>query len=314
MIWNDTVSIAETVKEYVEKNKKIPTKVKGLTYAEYGCLLTKAVISPGKELVKLNIKNAPNPNGDNVNITFSKKEYVNLAKIINKFISTNNRLPNYVIYNNKKINPKLCIYCFAKIVTFYNANKRLPNTCTFNSGVFKSSSVKSKNKHGHAIKSGCDNVGQNNGYYCGCHSIQEVFRNLTGKVVKQSTIARVAGTTTSGTDHKGLETAVAWFNKKYGYNLCVEWKNLSDIGWKGIKKIIDSNNQDCVIHNKYRMKWGHYEVINNLNDGIVKVQNSLGDKCSKGCYCGYVEKRSTNEFTSYIQLISQKSIMIITKK
>lgn len=149
--WNDTVSVAKTVKEYVEKNKKIPTKVKGLTYAEYGCLLTKAVISPDKELMKSKNNPAPKPSGNKVNLTLSKSEYVNIAKIINKFISKNNRLPNYVTYKNKKINPKVCIYCFAKIVTFYNNNKRLPNNCAFNSNVFKTS-VKKKNKYGRSTK------------------------------------------------------------------------------------------------------------------------------------------------------------------
>lgn len=168
-------------------------------------------------------------------------------------------------------------------------------------------------KYGHATKSGCDNMGQNTGYYCGCHSLQEVFRNLTGKVVPQSTIASWAGTTSSGTGHWGLETAVAKFNREYGFNLTVEWRNLSDIGWGGVKKIIDSNNQDIVFHSCYRNRWGHYEVVNSLTSDNIKVQNSLGSYCGR-CYCGYVENRTPSTFRSYIGGISQKSLMIITKK
>jgi len=171
-----------------------------------------------------------------------------------------------------------------------------------------------KKKYGHATKHGCDNIGQNNGYYCGCHSLQEVFRNLTGIVVPQSTIAEVCGTTSDGTDHDGLNTCVAWFNRKYGYNLSVEWKNFSDLGWNGIRKIVNSNNQDCIIHNLYRNQYGHYEVVNKILDSSTYVQNSLGERCNYPCYCGYVEDRSQSEYRSYISGISQKSIMVITNK
>ena len=169
-------------------------------------------------------------------------------------------------------------------------------------------------KHGHATSHGCDNMGQNNGHNCGPHSMQEVIRNLTGKVIPQKTIAAVCGTTSDGTDHAGLNTFIAWFNKKYGFNLKSEWKNFSELGWNGIKKIVDSNNKDCIIHNNYRNRWGHYEVVNKVSDNNIKVQNSLGDYCSGSCYCGYVEDRTPAEFRSYINGISQKSVMVITNE
>ena len=168
-------------------------------------------------------------------------------------------------------------------------------------------------KYGHSTRSGCDNMGQNNGYYCGCHSLQEVFRNLYNIVVPQKTIAGWCGTTTDGTSHEGLNNGVANFNKKYNKNLKVSWKNFSELGWDGIKKIVNSTNQDCIIHNLYRNQWGHYEVVNNISSNI-NVQNSLGDKCNAGCYCGYIEYRTQSEYHSYINGISQKSIMILTKE
>lgn len=171
-------------------------------------------------------------------------------------------------------------------------------------------------KYSHATKSGCDNMGQNNSVYCGPHSLQEVIRNLTGIVVPQSTLAGWAGTTSAGTSHQGLETAVAQFNKKYSKNLKVTWKYFSEVGWSGIDKIIKSNNQDAIIHNLYRRTEsgggdGHYEVVNAVSNN-VNVQNSLGSKCSNGCYCGYIEYRSQSTFTYYINGISQKSVMVIT--
>lgn len=167
-------------------------------------------------------------------------------------------------------------------------------------------------KYGHATKNGCDNKGQNTSVYCACHSLQEVFRNLTNIIVPQSTIAKWAGTTSGGTSHAGIRTAVAQFNKKYKKNLKVVEKNHSEIGWDGVKKIIASKNQDCIIHNLYRNKYGHYEVVNSVGNVNVNVQNSLGSKCAKGCYCGYTELRTRAAFKSYINGISQKSMIIIT--
>ena len=81
-----------------------------------------------------------------------------------------------------------------------------------------------------------------------------------------------------------------------------------------VKKVIDSNDKDCIIHNLYRNQWGHYEVINKVYDDYCDVQNSLGDTCSSGCYYGYVEERYLSTFRSYISGISQKSVMVITNE
>ena len=302
--YKEIISKAKACKNNVTKNYKL-----GIT-DKWSYPFAKAILNPGKDIKKITFGDNPNPIQEKISETATKTEYIKLAKQIVEFVEgPKNRLPNYVTFRGKKVAPRLLTYDFAKILVRYDSTKKLQNEVKIVSSVF----TNPHKKHGHATASGCDNRGQNNGYYCGCHSLQEVFRNLTGKVVPQSTIASVAGTTTSGTDHDGLNTVVAWFNRQYGFNLKVEWKNFSDIGWTGIKKIVDSNNQDCVIHNRYRNKYGHYEVINSISGSNVKVQNSLGDKCSNGCYCGYVEDRTTSEFRSYISGISQKSVMVITK-
>ena len=92
-------------------------------------------------------------------------------------------------------------------------------------------------------------------------------------------------------------------------------KSFKDLGWKGIGKILANPKQDIIFHNCYRLKYGHYEVANqvNTNTNIEKVLNSLGDKCTSSCYCGYVESRSAAEFKKYMDAISQKSLIILTK-
>ena len=136
------------------------------------------------------------------------------------------------------------------------------------------------------------------------------------KDFSQKTLAGWAGTTTKGTSHDGIRTAVAYVNKKKGTNIKVTEKTFTEIGgWKGIAKVLANKNQDIIFHNKYRLKYGHYEVMNQLNltTNYAKVLNSLGDKCTNTCHCGYVEYRSSKTMKLYMDALSQKSVLILIK-
>ena len=303
----------ELYNKSVELYNNIRKKGKNGQSSKWAYYYCKCILNGKKDVPQKFVQaDAKNVTGQSINQKLTKAEYTAKMKKYCEWVEKHKSLPNYITIKDKKIKPKIWNAYVGCLYKVYYETGKLPASQPIKSNIYGTTST--NKKHGHATKSGCDNRGQNNGYYCGCHSLQEVFRNLTGKVVPQSTIASVAGTTTSGTDHGGLNTAVAWFAKKYGYNLSVEWKNFSDLGWSGIKKIIDSNNQDCVIHNLYRNKWGHYEVINKVSNDNIKVQNSLGYKCTSSCYCGYEENRSPSTFRSYMSGISQKSVMIITRK
>ena len=310
--------MAKDIKANVEKNYTIPTKLTydGINYyqLEFAYAMAYGLHHLKTDFTIPNFDAFKNPYGDKIDETISLLECKNQAKRVYNHIIKNAEVPNRVLVKGTKnyfIDIRHWIYYIAKMLVYYDEHKDLPLTCKFDSKAFEKPPAPSKKKYGHSKKSGCENMGQNNDYYCACHSLQEVFRNLTGVVINQSTIASVCGTTTAGTGHAGMNSCVAWFNKKYGYNLKVEWKNFSELGWNGIKDIINSNNKDCIIHNNYRDRWGHYETINGVYDNI-NVQNSLGDTCSYGCFCGYIEYRTKREFESYINGISQKSVMVIT--
>ena len=153
-------------------------------------------------------------------------------------------------------------------------------------------------------------LGQKTGYTCGPHSLMQCIHRLTGEDVSEMTLASVCGCTTDGTDHEGLATGLAWFNREYGYNLKMEWKNFSEVGFEGTQQLID--NGACFHHIYYRLYAGHYEVPKWTGGDPIYVLNSLGDNCGDG-YCGYIEERSRSTHQAYINGINQKSVCIITR-
>ena len=153
-------------------------------------------------------------------------------------------------------------------------------------------------------------LGQRTGYTCGPHSLMQCIYRLTGIELSEMELASICGTTSDGTDHDGLATGLAWFNRKYGYNLKMNWYNFSEIGFDGTQKAID--NGACFHHILYRDQYGHYEVPKWTNGNPIYVLNSLGNYCGGG-YCGYIEERTRSEHQSYINGISQKSVCIITR-
>lgn len=303
MSYNGYLYLLNRIAYWLQKNNKKVT--------------TKKEYTIGKESKTLEvILNTIKKHGTNYN----SNEYI--GRYVEHIITTNkddNDLPNYVLSKDGKRQYSKAAYkdMVKRVTAFRKKEGRNPKTVkgayiTVTSSTSTSSSTSIKSKYGRSTKHGCNNMGQNNGHFCGPHMLQEMFRNLTGIVVPQSTIASWAGTTSSGTDHNGLNTAVAMFNKKYNKKLKVEWKNFSDVGWSGIKKILNSKNQDCGLHELYRLTWGHYTNYDKVYDDTVHVHNSLGDTCSS-CYCGYIENRTKSTAQNYLKGISQKSVMIITR-
>ena len=319
------VKISKKIKEYVEKHHKLPGSVSvdevDYTYMQAGYLISKAVNNPGKSVELIKVGKAPKKMGETVDLKLTIDEYKSLAKKLSDFIEdkSHKRLPNYLSSKGKKIKQRVFIYSFSKILVFYDNEKRLPDTCKFKTSetVAKSKDTKSssKMKYGHATKHGCDNMGQNTPYFCACHGFQEIIRNLYNIVISQKVLAKIMGTTSSGTDHQGIHTAVAWFNREYNKNLVLTERYFSDLGVEGLKKIIASDNQDFLTHIAYQLKYGHYENVNSINGSTWDIQNSLGSKCENGCYCGHKENRSFATEKAWINAkTGVKSILVFTRK
>ena len=337
---------APQIKSFIEKYKRIPKTctIGNTTLSPYGAayLLSK-VVQDKFQSNEVNLANVIVYDGDvkfsdTINEKIMKDDYL---KMINNFIHfciTNKRVPRYITTQKSKtrVSFELFLYCLCKIIVFYQNNNTLPNYCNFNK-TYKSntgssnktvkkednkSTSKSTNTNiytssPHPTKPGCGGMGQDTSYYCGVSALQKCLFKFGIKDFSQKTLAGWAGTTTKGTSHDGIRTAVAYVNKKKGTNIKVTEKTFTEIGgWKGIAKVLANKNQDIIFHNKYRLKYGHYEVMNQLNltTNYTKVLNSLGDKCTNTCYCGYVEDRSSKTMKQYMDAVSQKSLLILTKQ
>lgn len=154
-----SIELSKKIQSYVDKNKCLPSKVivnnVEYSYPVAGYFILKNVVNIKENVKKISVSKPPNGTGDIINITIEKEKYISLAKTLVKFVEKNKRLPNYLEYNNKKISPRAFIYAYAKILVFYNTEKRLPKTCLFTSSVFGSNGTNvsvSKTKGGTVCK------------------------------------------------------------------------------------------------------------------------------------------------------------------
>ena len=296
--WKQIKWKAIECKNNVEKSYKI-----GI-YTQWGYYFAKAIVNPYKEIERIKtMKTAPKPQGDKVKFRISRKDYIQLSKNLISFVEKKNRMPNYLTYQNKRIRCRLYVYMFSKILHYRNYHDDFPAFVDINYQYFYP--PKKEVLHDYLLEEGCSGIGQCTSYFCGPNSLQQCFHRLTGIRVSEYDIANVAGTTVDGTDHEGLETAIALFNRKYNKNVKIEWYNFSELSWSRIKEMTNTGAVFC--HLLYRNRWGHYEVLKSVNDDLT-ILNSLGDACGNGTYCGYIETRSKSEQESYISGISQKSI------
>ena len=161
------MAAATKVRNYVNSYKRLPETVTVGSYKisieEFSYLMSESIVGLNKgsiSSVKIleGIQDVES-GGDSMNAKIYKEQYVDLANRAMTYIQ-NNKVPAryaaaYSSSNSKIGNAgfDLYTYCFAKILVFYDANKYLPNYCTFESSVFGSSSDSSESVLSNVIDS-----------------------------------------------------------------------------------------------------------------------------------------------------------------
>lgn len=335
-------SIANTVKKYIDKNKKLPSSVtinsKKYTWPQLWYIFSYAVTYPGKSLSKVPaVKKSPKVDGKVINEKITASDYKDQAKRILQYIKQKGHAPPFVttVKSKTRVRPRVSIDALARAVVYYYEKKKLL-TVTFNSKRFKSSSKPTTTCPGprytsspHWTEQGAGYLGQINPYNCGPHSVRQSIKKF-GINISESTLASWAGTTTSGTDHDGINTAIAMAAKKAGVKIDVEWKNFSELGssdaarFKALGELLCQKNVAAFLHILYSGagdyydpddECGHYEPLDRVNveTKYVRALNSLGSRDGYGYY-GHLQDRTFNLEAQYISGISQKSVCILRKK
>lgn len=333
---------AKEIKQFIEKNKTLPKfcTINGNSYDIYttAYLLAKFLQNRTKKDISVQTTKQPSiTTKSNINEKVLPNDYLDMTSRFVKYCETNKKVPSYVLTKKSKtkVSFELFTYCLSKIIAFYSNNSNtLPAYCTFNSSdiqnkttnktttqkttttststtnkiVKKSNCENPYTSSPHYTTEGCNKLGQCTGYYCAPHSIHQAIRKFGITQFSEKQIASWAGTTTGGTGHPGVNTAIAKISKESGIKLKVQWKNFSDMGatdkerFANIAKILCKSNTAIIWHIIYinggsgtsGKKFGHYECIDKINTSTsyVRALNSLGDEKSDGSYKGRLQDRA----------------------
>lgn len=310
--YDDYKKIANRISYWILKNNK---RIK--TRKEYSLSGKKANYDTVKKTI---LKNQNTNNGWG-------RKFLEAAVIDNKDTSL---FPNYVTYNNKKYSKTEYIYMAKYVTSWWKTHDKAPATVPTKKSSSNSNCKNPYTSKPHYTDSGCNKLGQCTPYYCGPHSIHQGFRKFGVTNISEATLAGWAGTTTSGTDHDGLNTAIKKAAKKAGIDVDIKWYNFSDLGksvkerFETLAKMICKKNVFAFTHIGYQCSgecssgtvFGHYEMLDQIDVKNQKVRalNSLGSRCGGNSYCGHLQWRSYALEAHFISNISQKSICVVTKK
>lgn len=123
------VKIAKEIRKNVQTKQKLGRSTK---WSYYFC----KIILDKKDVEKIPITKAFSPQQSKMSKQVKKADYLKLIKQYVDFVQLNNRLPNYIIYDEKKIKPRMFCYTLAKIIRYREKYGKLPKTVTISSYVF----------------------------------------------------------------------------------------------------------------------------------------------------------------------------------
>ena len=208
---SQVVSAAISLKSYVLSNKVLPSTVTvgGVKYscAQFSYLMSVAVqyLKSGKSSsTKISVGDVSNRSASfSVSNTLSLADCIVIAKCVSDSGSTSKVLYSYVSLRSVKYDYRVYTYAFAKILAFYKSNGRLPNTCLFESGVFKSNTNANGSISGITYKKGINEV-------CTETSLAEYLK-ASGRCALNTNIKNLASSLTKGCSST-LEKATVIFN------------------------------------------------------------------------------------------------------
>ena len=270
-----------------------------------------------------------------------------LCKIIVFYYNNFNNYPSYCIFNSSDIKNTITetLKATKTTTTSTPSVKKTTNTkktttttnakkATTTTNAKKATPTKCQNPYTsspHYTSHGCNKLGQCTGYFCAPHSIHQAMKKFGITKYSEKTIAGWAGTTSSGTGHPGINTAIAKISKETGIKLSVKWKNFSDMGattnerFANVAKLLCKDNTAVIWHIAYinggnstsGTHFGHYEYVDkiNTNTKFIRALNSLGNKNPNGSYQGKLQDR-TFDIQGYFARNTpggQPALCIITK-
>ena len=127
-------------KEILNQSKTCQNNVKkqyktGMS-SKWSYYFAKAIISPKKDITKLDIDDAKNPDATHISNQISRKHYLDICARLINYVERNKRLPNYVSYGNYKLTAHLLTEILSRVLVYYGDNGKLPNYVNANSKVF----------------------------------------------------------------------------------------------------------------------------------------------------------------------------------
>lgn len=132
----EIIASSKTVKNYIEKNRKLPTSVKigGVSYstADYLYLASKAIVNLKAGNTKsISVKDINDPSKPKSTYSSGNlNDYLAVAKSVVKTADSKGKMPNSVSSKIGIIGYNEVVYALARVVAFHGDNHRLPSYVT----------------------------------------------------------------------------------------------------------------------------------------------------------------------------------------
>lgn len=264
---------------------------------------------------------------------YKKDEYITrfMEDVIAKTDSS--KLPDYVVGASGATKYKRAYYIdMAKRVSaFRKKNNRNPKKVKAKYDKITNNCKNPYTSSPHYTESGCNKLGQCTAYFCGPHCIHQGFKKVGKTSISEAQLASWAGTTSSGSDHDGLNTAIKKAANKLDFDVEINWYYFSDLGktvderFANFGKMICKSNVFGFFHIGYQGSgeskkgqiFGHYEMADQIDikNKKIRILNSLGNKCGSTAYCGHIQWRSFDLHNHYINnKKGVKSVCIVKLK